>query len=876
MAIQTAPSNNICLTYSDVKNNGKLVENPDGSVSVYIGKTPFIFNKTCCEYLGRSVAKEELNVNAESNPNARTIQTTTISNVESKYFFDINTQKCMWSKDVCSEPLKLSLNTLNNGGSTFYYEKGSECSLSIDFDYLFKIKCETLSDILFPNSSVKSNPNEFKILTLQNQITIQTGKCEAIQNEINNLLKERENTPYSITCNNSIPNVTTTTMTNETKQAFTKTGFSTKTKSVGGGLMPFSFATFETMKNYTAVGTYCLTEDGLLAWEEILGSDNYQNFLKGDPTTYNCSNVQQIVDNNTKIVQNNNKNNTQEKILLYECNVPFGTRTALENDLAKKYQDKITCEAELNKLNTQLTELKNQPIPEPTITTSRCKTPKDVFETFDVSVTLDIVTPTGLKTIYEFPLFPAIGGGNLYNYLSTTTDSGFYVCGDPTANEVTFSACTPLTLNIGETVEPNLYECSGVMDSLALDLYKESGLSGITNGFTTFKDSLSPNSFASNWLHYNTTITDPVILNAIKNKQIKLSIKINDSCSDFCVLLDDISLNKDCESIDKTEILLTKSPGFELERIRDNKKSWISNTTPVNRVFDISDNNGNNSIRQTNYDVNDERLVINSKEIDLDINIASAIETDVWCYLKDNPCILTGETTCNPCVTGCCGDNKIDFQSLMTQPLSAVTTVEDFGYYLVTELTDAKNRQTISGYPTLRALYDRYMNSLEFCGTDSSKFTYYTIDQFASLLDNYWSDLIEQVVPATTIWGSVKVYTNTIFDQQKFKYRAYTTFLSENCGNPFFGEKVLSPINGTSGQCQSVEIKYEFLNTDKNNTDLTKSNVNKVSTCTQACLAQYNVGSEFIGTVSSETIRKNNNNGGAATNNFITNAQYTN
>jgi hypothetical protein len=35
---------------------------------------------------------------------------------------------------------------------------------------------------------------------------------------------------------------------------------------------------------------------------------------------------------------------------------------------------------------------------------------------------------------------------------------------------------------------------------------------------------------------------------------------------------------------------------------------------------------------------------------------------------------------------------------------------------------------------------------------------------------------VEQVIPATTIWGSVKVYGNTIFDQQKFQYKKGTLF----------------------------------------------------------------------------------------------------
>ena len=91
-------------------------------------------------------------------------------------------------------------------------------------------------------------------------------------------------------------------------------------------------------------------------------------------------------------------------------------------------------------------------------------------------------------------------------------------------------------------------------------------------------------------------------------------------------------------------MFISTSPGFELTRVIDNKKSWLANTTPQNRPFSITNVPSTNSIRQTNYDVNDERLVINTKEIDLDIDIASAIETDVWCYVYENPCLLTATT----------------------------------------------------------------------------------------------------------------------------------------------------------------------------------------------------------------------------------------
>lgn len=499
---------------------------------------------------------------------------------------------------------------------------------------------------------------------------------------------------------------------------------------------------------------------------------------------------------------------------------------------------------------------------------SKCKRQIDVFETFDVSMTLDVVTSGNtLETVHEYTdLFPAIGKGNLYEYLKAHPNSGFYVCGDP--------SCVPLNLNLTGPATANATSCDVVISKLYNGLFLESGLSGTTNGVDTFNSSLSNSAFTSNWLHYKTTISDPDILKSIANKKIKISLKLKHTCSDVCILLDNIVLDKTCTNVERNDIFVTQCPGFELDRIRDNKKAWISNTSNADRIFSLSNNNGNNTIRQTNYDVDDERLVINTKEIDLDISLASAIETDVWCYLVDNPCLLTGFSNCDPCgykqfqdesyfefmdndpydfmdegyITGdtkptCCGDNKIMFDKLLTQPLSAITVVEDFEYYMTSELIDTKNRQTISSYPTLRALYDRYINSYHYCGNNSSAFDYITMDQFAGLVGSYWVDIVEQVIPSTTIWGSIKIYSNTIFDQQKYKYRAYSSLF---CNNPFYGEVISSPISGTSGTCVNVETLLETL-TISGGTAI-HGRANK-SVCETICIAQMNHGSEFIGSV---------------------------
>lgn len=837
-----------CYTENEIKAyNGVVDINQNGVVSIYLPNNvgvlaPVQLTMECCKVLG------------------------------SEYFFDIDSQKCRWaavSEDVCGlkNPFKLVLNPKGNDGTIFYVDEGQTCDLSIDFDYLFKVKCETLADILNP-------------VTLQNQIDpIKAEQIKNLESQIQNLLKdcgnytnqiawyqtEIMNTPYSIYCSSITGKLAPTVdvATNPTIVEGFKSGFASRTNI--SPIAPFSFE----LGDYHDTNL-CLTEpDGLSAWETLLGTVNYQAFLAGDPNSYTCKDVDVIIGQN----YNNSLLTPAGPVLFNTCDVPFGTKTDLITSLNQLLILQQDCNTTINALQEQLTTL-NQTTTEPN---SSCQTPIEFFETFNVSVTLDLVTGGTVQTVATFDLFNTIGVGQLYNYLvSNPETSGFYVCGD------NGTECTPMTLDAADINDTNTYLCDNVMNNLLTSLFAESGLSGTTNGPDTFNTTLPFNGLASKWLHFHTIVTDPAIIALITNQKIKISFQINHACGDFCVLVDEIILDKNCREVTHNNIFVTQSPGFELDRIRDNKKSWIANTTPENRPFKISNNLGGQSIRQTNYDVNDERLVINTKEIDLDISIASAIETDVWCYLNDNPCLLTGITTCLPCTeicgsknfqddecfsfmdeypydfmdgltTGttsllnyanCCGDNMIDFDSLMSQPLSAVTTIEDFEYFITSELIDAKNRQTISGYPTLRALYDRYMNSGLYCGNESSRFNYVSMDQFANLVGNYWVDIVEQVVPATTIWGSVKVYSNTFFDQQKYKYKSYTSLF---CENPFSGTSLLSPINGATGMCTNVEVISTPLNIETTPNVRTK---NPTKICNSICIGQMNSGSEFIGKIS--------------------------
>ena len=482
---------------------------------------------------------------------------------------------------------------------------------------------------------------------------------------------------------------------------------------------------------------------------------------------------------------------------------------------------------------------------------ANCATILDVFESLGASMVIDVApSQTQLTRVYEEQLFNVIGKGNLYNYLTSAgTNSGFFICGNLVHN-TSDTSCHPLNLydlNItGDTLN-----CGIAANQIINQLFAESGLAMAQ--LTAFTNNVNANAFGANWLHFHTEITGATAIAAMTNQKIKLSIKLSGTCIATCVLVDNIVLNQNCAKVTDTTIFVTQSPGFELDRIRDNKKSWVANTNTAHRTFDIKNINDSNLIRYTDYYLNEEQEVINTKEIDLDLNIAAAVETDVWNYISNNPCVLTGVTvgtttstridcsgnTSSYCHSDDCGDSPINLNALMTQPLSAVSTVEDFEYFITSELIDAKNRQTISSYPTLRLLYDRYMQNYN-CATQSARFDYMTIDKFANLVGNYWVDIIEQVIPATTIWGSTKIYTNTIFDNQKFQYKGYTSL---------FGTNIYGDTNQSiTGQSCGASVITTVIEGDSRSTASFFSQGER-QFYTNMYAIQMNGGSEFFGTV---------------------------
>jgi hypothetical protein len=214
--------------------------------------------------------------------------------------------------------------------------------------------------------------------------------------------------------------------------------------------------------------------------------------------------------------------------------------------------------------------------------------------------------------------------------------------------------------------------------------------------------------------------------------------------------------------------------GFRLRRVADNKKSWIDTENP-NR--ESSDGNFN-----SNYTVGDDRLVINVKNVDIFMNPAQGLVYDVWNMSKlyNYPIPEQGlnyipPTFCDPNPKSIYPQRGgVDWTEIVPKPKQK--TFFEFAQTFWQNMINVRNRQFITdgktgGYPTLQSIYWRYLESEQAINIPNDNFTYQTMIDYVNGLGDYWVRLIEQMIPATTIWNTGVKYENSIFHRQKFVWR---------------------------------------------------------------------------------------------------------
>lgn len=202
--------------------------------------------------------------------------------------------------------------------------------------------------------------------------------------------------------------------------------------------------------------------------------------------------------------------------------------------------------------------------------------------------------------------------------------------------------------------------------------------------------------------------------------------------------------------------------GFKLQKVVDNNKSWLADDDKI-RVSTQGDYNAY-------YFVDNEKLVLNVKNVDIFLNPSQGILYDVWVQSReyDYPIPETGLTVNYPVPGG--------VDSTFVNPEPKKKTFFEFSQTFWENMINTRNRQYISdgktgGYPTLQSIFWKYIESEQTVGLPNNKYTYQKLIDYVNGIGPYWTKLVEQMVPATTLWNGGVRLENSILNKQKFVYR---------------------------------------------------------------------------------------------------------
>jgi len=292
--------------------------------------------------------------------------------------------------------------------------------------------------------------------------------------------------------------------------------------------------------------------------------------------------------------------------------------------------------------------------------------------------------------------------------------------------------------------------------------------------------------------------------------------------------------------------------GFGLTKVIDDKKSWAyMDPGPQTRDYTFKS-------RDAYYKTHNEKLVLNVKNVDLNLNIGQGLSYDMWRQSAQSNCFFSGGSL--PSLYPNSGGT---WDSTNPRWNAKLHDFKTFNRHFWRNFIDVKNRMTISdgktgGYPTLQQMYLDYLRNN--CG-DNNKYTYNKMLEYAQSMGDYWVRIIEQMMPATTLWTSGVKIQNSVFHRDKFVYRCYnmtgTTIVSA-----LTGTFTVSPTGYTSFPAPQFMMRMGNVSPPTTPTTGTKYYDNIISGTTPNPISTYsnsynidNRGNVFGSEIVNETIK---------------------
>ena len=102
-------------------------------------------------------------------------------------------------------------------------------------------------------------------------------------------------------------------------------------------------------------------------------------------------------------------------------------------------------------------------------------------------------------------------------------------------------------------------------------------------------------------------------------------------------------------------------------------------------------------------------------------------------------------------------------------PQTGITFAEFLDGALNTVIKNSNTMKFKTTYPELKDVYKDYVEKIY--NTGYTPYEFIKIDEFIHKMSPYWTDLIEQFVPATTLWTGGNLIENGRFGRSKYKYK---------------------------------------------------------------------------------------------------------
>jgi hypothetical protein len=216
------------------------------------------------------------------------------------------------------------------------------------------------------------------------------------------------------------------------------------------------------------------------------------------------------------------------------------------------------------------------------------------------------------------------------------------------------------------------------------------------------------------------------------------------------------------------------SLGYRLSPRIDNNKSWTDTEVGLRSNLDANIN--------ALYYTDNEKLVLNVKNVDLFMNPGQGLSYDVWYMsrqfnypIPDEGLNYIEPTHCNPYpVSEYPSRGGVDWTEINPRPNNK--TFFEFAQTFWKNTINVRNRLyafdgKTGGYPTLQSIFWKYLLSEQTVNIPNNNFNYENMIEYVNGMGDYWIRLVEQMVPATTIWNTGTRLENSIFHRQKFVWR---------------------------------------------------------------------------------------------------------